>query len=138
MGKEKKEKKAVSNISALFKEMSDGYGSFAHEGIVGDCSGYINTGNYILNACISAKLDGGIPNNKITVLAGDPATGKTFFALNICAQFLASDPTAFVLYWDTEGAITRDLLKVFNIDQKRFFVKLVATVQDFKTNPQTL
>lgn len=39
-------------------------------------TGYIDTGCYVLNAALSGSIFGGMPNNKVLALAGDPATGK--------------------------------------------------------------
>ena len=43
-------------------------------------TGWIDTGSFILNALVSGSLYGGVPNNKVVALAGEQATGKTFFA----------------------------------------------------------
>ena len=51
-------------------------------------TGWLDTGSYILNALVSGSLYGGVPNNKITALAGEQATGKTFFALGMFNNFL--------------------------------------------------
>ena len=70
-------------------------------------TGGIDTGSYILNAAFSGSIFGGIPNNKITALAGETSTGKTFFALGMIKHFLDSDPEAGVVYYDTEAAVTK-------------------------------
>lgn len=41
-----------------------------------EVTGWIDTGSYALNALCSGSMYGGIAANKITALAGDPATGK--------------------------------------------------------------
>ena len=56
-------------------------------GLVSDIKGFISTGSYTLNALLSGSLYGGIPNNKITALAGEQATGKTFFCFNILKTY---------------------------------------------------
>lgn len=70
-------------------------------------SGYIDTGCYMLNAVLSGSIYGGVPNNKVTAFAGDPATGKTFFVLSAVRQFLDSNPKSGVVYYDTEAAVTK-------------------------------
>ena len=74
-------------------------------GLVSDIKGFISTGSYTLNALLSGSLYGGIPNNKITALAGEQATGKTFFCFNILKTFLDDNPEGVVLYFDSEQAI---------------------------------
>ena len=51
-------------------------------------TGWIDTGSFILNALVSGSLYGGVPNNKVVALAGEQATGKTFFALGMVKNFL--------------------------------------------------
>jgi hypothetical protein len=92
----------------------------ASEGLDGsDVKGFISTGSYSFNALLSGSIHGGIPDNKIVALAGEQATGKTYFALNVVREFLNSDPKAMVLYFDTEQAITSDLLRGRGIDTDR-------------------
>ena len=67
--------------------------SIAAEGVhSSEFSGTIDTGSYILNAALSGSLYGGVPNSKITMFAGDPSTGKTFFVLGIMKKFLDDNP----------------------------------------------
>ena len=82
-------------------------------------TGYIDTGSYILNAAVSGSLYGGIPNNKAVVFAGDPATGKTFFALGIIKSFLTDNKDGHVFYIDTESAVTNEMLVTRGIDITR-------------------
>lgn len=58
---------------------------------------------------------------------------NTFFALSACKYFLDSDPNAVVLYFETESALTQDILISRRIDLKRFGILPIATVQEFKT-----
>ena len=74
-------------------------------------SGSIDTGSYILNAAMSGSLYGGVPNNKITAFAGESATGKTFFVLGVLKKFLDDNPDGGVIYFDTEAAVTKDMMK---------------------------
>ena len=73
-------------------------------------SGSIDTGSYILNAAISGSIYGGVPNNKITAFAGESATGKTFFVLGVLKQFLEDNKDGGVIYFDTEAAVTRQMM----------------------------
>ena len=71
----------MSFINDIIKDSGNKYASIASDGIGGsDVMGFIDTGSYIFNALVSGSLHGGIPNNKIIALAGESATGKTYFA----------------------------------------------------------
>ena len=104
------------------------------EGLEGsDVTGFIDTGSYALNALLSGTIYGGLPNNKISCLAGDPATGKTFYAIGIASQFLKDNKDGVVVYFDTEQAITSDMFKQRGIDMERVAVVPVSTIEEFKT-----
>jgi RecA/RadA recombinase len=66
-------------------------------------------------------------------LAGESSTGKTFFALSVVKDFLAREPDAIVLYFDTESAITPSLLTDRGIDTDRLVVLNVVTIEEFRT-----
>ena len=59
------------------------YASVVADGTDFDTDVFIDTGSYILNALMSGSIHGGLPSNKITALAGESATGKTFFLIVI-------------------------------------------------------
>ena len=82
---------------------------------------------------MSGTINGGIPANKITALAGESATGKTFFVLGMCKHFLDNNPDAGVIYFESESAITKELIENRGIDTKRMVVMPVTTVQEFRT-----
>jgi len=94
--------------------------------------GWIDTGSYALNALCSGSMYGGIASNKITALAGEPATGKTFFSLGIVNSFLEKDETAGVNINDTESAITKKMMKDRGIDPARLILSEPSTVQEFR------
>jgi RecA/RadA recombinase len=103
------------------------------DGIVGDCSTFVDTGSYSLNALLSGSLYGGVPSNKITCLAGSEAVGKTFFALSIAKSFLNQNKNNVVIYFESEGALTTEMFKERGLDTDRILMMPVATVQEFKT-----
>ena len=107
--------------------VADGVGSAEY-------SGCIDTGSYILNAVLSGSIFGGVPNNKITAFAGESATGKTFFVLGIVKAFLDANPTAGVMYYDTEAAVTKQMMESRGIDTKRVIVAEPDTIQKFRTH----
>ena len=116
----------------LLKATGNEFGSKVSDGVeAGDVSGYIDTGSYILNALISGDIYGGIPTNKITAFAGETATGKTFFVLGIVKQFLANNPSGGVLYFESESALTKQMIIDRGIDPERMIILPVTTIQEF-------
>ena len=107
------------------------YASKVSDGMLGKVNDYIDTGSYILNALLSGSIHKGLPANKITAFAGESATGKTFFLLGIVKQFLTDNPTGGVLYFESESALTPEMIEERGIDTKRFIQFPVATIQDF-------
>lgn len=118
----------------LLKETGNEYAGIADEGVeAGDVTGYISTGSYSLNALLSGSIYGGFPANKVTALAGEPSTGKTFYAINICREFLKDNPNGFIFYFESESAISKQMLTDRGIDTRRLAVVPVATIQEFRT-----
>ena len=99
----------------------------------GEFSGYVDTGCYMLNAAMSGSLYGGIPNNKVTAFAGESATGKTFFVMGCVKAFLDANPDAGVMYYDTEAAVTKDMMESRGIDTNRVMISEPQTIQEFRT-----
>lgn len=97
-------------------------------------SGSIDTGSYILNAAMSGSLYGGVPNNKITAFAGESATGKTFFVLGVLKKFLDDNPDGGVIYFDTEAAVTKDMMETRGIDVNRVVISEPQSIEEFRTN----
>lgn len=121
-------------LKNLIGKINNPDAKIAEEGLDGsDVTGFIDTGSYALNALLSGTIYGGLPNNKISCLAGDPATGKTFYAIGIASQFLKDNKDGVVVYFDTEQAITSDMFKQRGIDMERVAVVPVSTIEEFKT-----
>ena len=110
------------------------YGGIVEDGVeAGDVASFIDTGSHIFNALLSGNLNGGLPANKITALAGESATGKTYFLMGIVKNFLDMDDEAGVIYFESESAITRQMVIDRGIDPKRMVIFPVTTVQEFRT-----
>lgn len=122
----------MSFLKEAIPTLKNDRAGIADDGVLSDHDGFIDTGSYILNALISGSIYGGIPNNKITTLAGKQATGKTFYALSITKQFLNSDPNAEVIYFESESSVTREMLTSRGIDTKRIGIVPVNTIQEFR------
>ncbi len=118
-------------LKEIVKEIGDDYTQLARD-IDGE-ERYIDTGSYIFNGLVSGSIFGGVSTNKITALAGESSTGKTFFALAVVKNFLDSNPDSYCLYFDTESAVNRGLLESRGIDLTRLVVVNVVTIEEFRT-----
>jgi len=124
-------------LKNIIKDVGNEYASLVSDGVeAGDVDSFIDTGSYIFNALLSGSLYGGLASNKITALAGESATGKTYFLMGIVKNFLDKDPNAGVIYFESESAITKQMVTDRNIDPSRMVIMPVTTVQEFRT--QTL
>ena len=120
-------------LKDIIKETGNEYAGLVSDGIdSADVTSFIDTGSYSFNALLSGSIYGGMPSNKITAIAGEAATGKTFFALGICKAFLDKDPEAGIIYFESESAISKQMIEARGIDSKRMVIVPVATVQEFR------
>jgi RecA/RadA recombinase len=120
-------------LSDFVKESGNQYANVVRDGLEGaDVDGFVDTGSYAFNALLSGSVWGGIPNNKIIAIAGESATGKTYFTLGIVHKFLSDNPSGVVLYFDTEQAVTSSMFTDRGVDPERVAVFPVATIEDFR------
>tara|TARA_B100002019_G_scaffold285167_1_gene293804 strand:- start:2742 stop:3794 length:1053 start_codon:yes stop_codon:yes gene_type:complete len=123
----------MSFIKDLVKASGNEYANIVADGVAaGDVDNFVDTGSYIFNALLSGSLYGGLPANKITAIAGESATGKTFFALGMCKQFLEDNPDSAVIYFESESAISKEMITERGIDAERIVIVPVVTVQEFR------
>jgi RecA/RadA recombinase len=118
-------------LKDIVKEIGGEYTQLAAD--IDETETYVDTGSYIFNALVSGSIFGGVSGNKITAIAGETSTGKTFFSLAVVKNFLDNNPTGYCLYFDTEAAITKSLLESRGIDTLRLVVVNVVTVEEFRT-----
>ena len=120
-------------LRQLIKEIQDENTSIAEDAVSSaEYTGLIDTGSYIFNAQLSGSIYGGMPNTKELMLAGLQSVGKTFFALGICKNFLASNPEAFVVWYLSEPAVTKKMLEQRGIDPTRFIMAEPITVLEWR------
>jgi len=117
-------------LKEIVKEIGDEYTQIAAD--IDETERFIDTGSYIFNSLVSGSIYGGVSSNKITAIAGETSTGKTYFSLAIVKNFLDTNPDGYCLYFDTEAAITKGLLASRGIDQNRLVVVNVVTVEEFR------
>ncbi len=121
-------------LKDIIKETGNEYASLVADGVeAGDTDTFIDTGSYIFNALLSGSIYGGLPSNKITAIAGESATGKTFFLMGIVKNFLDANPESGVVYFESESAITKQMVIDRGIDPNRMIIVPVTTVQEFRT-----
>ena len=118
-------------LKEIVKEIGDDFTQLASN--IDETETFIDTGSYIFNGLISGSIFGGVSNNKITAIAGESSTGKTFFSLAVVKNFLDSNPDAYCLYFDTEAAVNKTLLASRGIDLDRLVVVNVVTIEEFRT-----
>ena len=94
---------------------------------------FINTGVYILNALFSKSiLKGGIPDDRITILAGAPSTGKSYIVYNVVRE--AQKDGYYVIFIDTEHSINKRILADMGIKTDAENLKLIVSnkIEDLK------
>ena len=117
-------------LKDIVKEIGDEYTQIAAD--IDETERYIDTGSYIFNAVVSGSVFGGVSSNKITAIAGESSTGKTYFSLAVVKNFLDTNPDGYCLYFDTEAAVNKGLLKSRGVDLTRTVVVNVVTIEEFR------
>ena len=121
-------------LQQVIKDSKNEYASLVSDGVAaGDVESFVDTGSYVFNALVSGSLFGGIPSNKITAIAGESGTGKTFFCLSVVRNFLNSNPDAGVIYFETESALNKQMIESRKIDSKRMVIFPIDTIEEFRT-----
>ena len=118
-------------LKDIVKEIGDDYTKLAAD--IDETETYVDTGSYIFNGLVSGSIFGGVSGNKITAIAGESSTGKTFFSLAVVKNFLDSNPDGMCLYFDTEAAVNKSLLASRGVDLNRTVVVNVVTVEEFRS-----
>ena len=119
-------------LKDVIKETGNEYASLVSDGASGDVDSFIDTGSYIFNGLLGGSIHRGLPSNKITAIAGESATGKTFFVLGMCKNFLDKNPDGGVIFFESESAVTKDIIEERGIDSSRMVIMPVTTVQEFR------
>jgi len=118
-------------LKEIVKEIGDEYTQLASN--IDETENFIDTGSYIFNGLVSGSIFGGVSSNKITAIAGESSTGKTYFSLAVVKNFLDNNPDGYCLYFDTEAAVTKTLLESRGIDTNRLVVVRVVTIEEFRS-----
>ena len=118
-------------LKEIVKEIGDDFTKVARD--IDETENFVDTGSYIFNGLVSGSIFGGVSGNKITAIAGESSTGKTFFSLAVVKNFLDSNPDGYCLYFDTEAAVNKSLLSGRGLDLNRVVVANVVTVEQFRS-----
>ena len=117
-------------LKEIVKEIGDEYTQLAAD--IDETERFIDTGSHIFNAVVSGSIYGGVSSNKITAIAGESSTGKTYFSLAVVKNFLDNNPDGYCLYFDTEAAVNKGLLESRGVDLTRLVVVNVVTIEEFR------
>ena len=118
-------------LKEIVKEIGDEYTQIAAD--IDETERYVDTGSHIFNAVVSGSIYGGVSSNKITAIACESSTGKTYFSLAVVKNFLDNNPDGYCLYFDTEAAVNKGLLESRGLDLTRTVVVNVVTIEEFRT-----
>jgi len=118
-------------LKEVVKEIGDEYTQVASD--IEETERYIDTGSYIFNGLVSGSIFGGVSSSRITAIAGESSTGKTYFSLAVVKNFLDNNPDGYCLYFDTEAAVNKGLLESRGIDLTRLVVVNVVTIEEFRS-----
>lgn len=117
-----------------FKEISnflgtiDKAGSLLSESDATDIQGWCSTGSYIMNAHFSGSIFGGIPLGRMTAIAGDPKTGKSYFALQTCKEL--QQLGYFIQMYETEASPDKDRFASQKLNPDQFKKTPVKHIED--------
>ena len=118
-------------LKEIVKEIGDEYTQIASD--IDETERFIDTGSYVFNGLISGSIFGGVSSNRITAIAGESSTGKTYFSLAVVKNFLDTHPDGYCLYFDTEAAVNKGLLESRGVDTTRLVVVNVVTIEEFRS-----
>lgn len=110
-----------------------------HAGNINTCKIYqtkyhVDTGNYILNACLCGDMFKGIPGGKVIQWAGIESTGKSFLTTNMIIYHIKSNKNHISILFESEGALSAKQVKAQLTEEEcdRFLVYPVVTIEDSK------
>ena len=118
-------------LKEIVQEIGDDYTQLARD--IDEREEFVDTGSFIFNSLLSGSLFGGASRSRITAIAGESSTGKTFFSLAVVKNFLDTNPDGYCLYFDTEAAVSKSLLEDRGIDTSRLVVINVVTIEEFRS-----
>lgn len=124
---EEKRKRIAAAIDVL-REYSPMV-SFLDEAL-SNVKSFEDTGCYILNALVSGHLRGGFPEARMSLLAAESSTGKTYIALQTAAK--AQKAGKQIVIFDSEFAIDHEFASNLGLDTSKIIYFPVKTIEQCK------
>lgn len=124
---EEKKKRIAAAIDTL-KEFSPMV-SFL-DNAMSNVDSFEDTGCYVLNALVSGHLRGGFPEARMSLLAAESSTGKTYIALQTAA--LAQKAGKQIVIFDSEFAIDHEFATNLGLDTSKIIYFPVKTIEQCK------
>lgn len=85
----------------------------------------------IINAALSAKLDGGLTPG-LTVIAGESKHFKSNFMLLMASSYLKKYDDAIILFYDSEFGTSESYIESFGIDPERIVHTPITDIEKLK------
>ena len=127
LSSEEKKKRIAAAIDTL-KEFSPMV-SFL-DNAMSNVDSFEDTGCYVLNALVSGHLRGGFPEARMSLLAAESSTGKTYIALQTAA--LAQKAGKQIVVFDSEFAIDHEFATNLGLDTSKIIYFPVKTIEQCK------
>lgn len=112
----KTEQDIANDVMEVLDEYSP-YSTFLSNSTLSNVTEYIDTGSKMLNAIISGSMYGGIPKGRVTLFAGESATGKSYFCQKIVGN--AQKMGMYTVVFDTENAIDAQMVRNLGADPEK-------------------
>lgn len=129
-------KTIFSGDSNKFSDVSNFVGQFLSDGAISMIDQpdieFIPSGSYVLSACMSGSLLGGVPSGHCVMISGDPKTGKSYIVLDIIrfCQLMGYYPIIF----DSEHAHSKERYVGQGIDPENCRIIVPETINEI-TSP---
>jgi len=101
------------DVSKFRKSLTKGIDGLSYG--FNDPTDWISTGNYTLNYLISGDFHKGIPLGKVSIIAGEPGSGKSYISSGNLIRN-AQEQDIFVILIDSENALDEKWLKDLGVD----------------------
>lgn len=121
-------KKRINSAIETLKEFSPMV-SFL-DNAMSNVDSFEDTGCYVLNALVSGYLRGGFPEARMSLLAAESSTGKTYIALQTAA--LAQKAGKQIVIFDSEFAIDHEFATNLGLDTSKIIYFPVKTIEQCK------
>ena len=118
-------------LKEIVKEIGDDYTKLASD--IDDTEKFVDTGSYIFNGLVSGSIFGGVSGNKITAIAGESSTGKTFSVSPLSRTSWILILTGIVYILTLKLAVNKNLIASRGIDLDRLVVINVVTIEEFRS-----